>query len=266
MKNYSNLILLLLFFFIISCKPRQDFNYMKNIEDVAIQTSIEKSKNTLQVGDRLVILIAAKDMDVVKPFNQNYSTSELVQPNIAGGNTPNVGQQVISGPTYTIDENSNIDFPVLGEINTKGKSLVELKEEIEDKVSKYVINPSVNIRITNFKVTVLGEVNRQGDYTIPNGSATILNALGLAGDLTIYGERDNVLIVRNVDGEISKTRINLADANFVNSPFFYLKQGDVIYVSANETKQKTSRLNPNAGIYISVASVVLGLLALIFRK
>lgn len=91
--------------------------------------------------------------------------------------------------------------------------------------------------------------------------------LGLAGDLTIYGKRDNVLVVRNVDGNITKERVNLSDANFFNSPYFYLKQGDVIYVSANETREKTSRLDPNAGIYISVASkVVVTILALVFKN
>ena len=260
----------LLYFFIaivlISCKPQQNFDYMKNIEDVAIQTSMQKSQNTLQIGDQIIIMVTAKDMDVVKPFNQNYSSSEMVaQNNTAGGNTPSAGSQLISGPTYIIDNKGDIDFPVIGEINTTGKTVAELKDELTSKLSKYIINPNVNVRLVNFKVTIIGEVNRQGDYIIPNANATILNALGMAGDLTMYGERENVLIVRNVDGEITKERINLSDANFFNSPYFYLKQGDVIYVSPNSTKEKTSRLDPNAGIYISVASIVVTILALVFK-
>ena len=260
----------LLYFFIaivlISCKPQQNFDYMKNIEDVAIQTSMQKSQNTLQIGDQIIIMVTAKDMDVVKPFNQNYSSSEMVaQNNTAGGNTPSAGSQLISGPTYIIDNKGDIDFPVIGEINTTGKTDAELKDELTSKLSKYIINPNVNVRLVNFKVTIIGEVNRQGDYIIPNANATILNALGMAGDLTMYGERENVLIVRNVDGEITKERINLSDANFFNSPYFYLKQGDVIYVSPNSTKEKTSRLDPNAGIYISVASIVVTILALVFK-
>lgn len=265
MKN-NHFLFLLLTLFVFSCKPKENLSYMKNIEELATETALHKSHNTIQVGDQLVILVTAKDMDVVKPFNQNYSSSEVVAlNNLAGSNTPNSGAQSIVGPTYIVDANGNIDFSGIGKINTTGKTITELKAEITAKVAQYVINPTVNIRLVNFKVTVLGEVNRQGDYLIPNGNATILNALGLAGDLTIYGKRDNVLVVRNIDGIITKTHINLADANFINSPYFYLKQGDVIYVSANKTREKTSRLDPNAGIYISVASIIVTILALVFK-
>ena len=262
-KNLFIYILLITMLF--SCKPQENFNYMKNIEDVAVNTSLQKSQNTIQVGDQLVIMVTAKDMDVVKPFNQNYSSSEVVQPNQPGGNTGMVASQT-AGPIYVVDDQGDIDFPVIGKINTVGKTTTELKDILRNKVAHYVINPTVSLRLTNFKITVLGEVNRQGDYTISNGNATLLNALGLAGDLTIYGKRDNILVVRNVDGIITKERVNISDANFFNSPYFYLKQGDVIYVSANETREKTSRLDPNAGIYISVASIVVTILALVFKK
>lgn len=263
----KNLYYILFGLILFSCKPQENFNYMKNIEDIAVNTSLQKSQNTIQVGDQLVIMVTAKDMDVVKPFNQNYSSSQQVNQNLSmAGNYGNVTQQQNIGPTYLVDENGDIDFPVLGKINTKGKTLSQLNDNIKDQLSKYIINPSVNIKLLNFKVTVIGEVNRQGDYIIPNGNATLLSALGMAGDLTIYGLRDNILVVRNVDGIITKERVNISDANFFNSPYFYLKQGDVIYVSANETREKTSRLDPNAGIYISVASIVVTILALVFKK
>lgn len=263
-KIFSYLTITILLF---SCKPRENFNYMKNIEEMATQLSLQKSENTLQMGDQLIIMVSAKDMDVVKPFNQNYSSSQQVNQNLSmAGNYGNVTQQQNIGPTYLVDENGDIDFPVLGKINTKGKTLSQLNDNIKDQLSKYIINPSVNIKLLNFKVTVIGEVNRQGDYIIPNGNATLLSALGMAGDLTIYGLRDNILVVRNVDGVITKARVNLSDANFINSPYFNLKQGDVIYVSANNIREKTSRLDPNAGIYLSVASIVVTILALVFRN
>lgn len=266
MKKNILLAFLGLLLLTVSCKTQKDLNYMQNAEEVAMQASLENSKSTIQPGDQLIILVSAKDMDVVRPFNQNYSSSELVQnPLPAGGNTPSVGAVSISGPSYFVDSEGNIDFPTIGQLSTTGKTVEEFKEELQNRITRYVINPTVSIRIANFKVTVLGEVNRQGDYTIPNGKATVLNALGLAGDLTMYGEREDVLIVRNVNGEITKGRINLLDANFVNSPYFNLKQNDVIYVSANETKQKTSRLDPNMPIYISVAGIVVTILALIFK-
>lgn len=245
---------------VISCKvnpnAKNDLNYMQNIEQVAINASAKNSVNTIQVGDQLVILITAKDADVVKPFNQNYSSSEFIQTNaVAGGNTPNQGATTITGPTYIVDANGDIDFPILGKINTSGKSLLELKDEVRDKMTRFVINPTVSIRLANFKVTVLGEVNRQGDYTIANGQATIWNALGLAGDLTQYGKRDEVLVIRTENGVVSHGRVSLLDANLINSPYYNLKQGDAIIVSSNNTKDVLAKQNPNTGLYLTAISI-----------
>jgi len=253
---------------LVSCKTNQnthnDLNYMQNIEQIATETSIKNSSSTIQPGDQLVILITAKDMDVVKPFNQNYSSTEVIQTNTyAGGNTPNQGAASISGPTYIVDAEGDIDFPVLGKISTKDKSLVDFKDDLKNRMTKYVINPSVNIRLANFKITVLGEVNRQGDYTIANGQATILNALGLAGDLTMYGNRKEVLIVRTENGNVTHGKINLQDASLINSPFYYLKQGDAIIVASNNTKDLTSKQNPNTGLYLTAASIAITAVAVV---
>ncbi|KMQ62320.1 sugar transporter [Chryseobacterium sp. BLS98] len=264
----SKILLVLAAFWLVSCKTnpnaKNDLNYMQNIEKVAVESSSRNSSNTIQTGDQLVILVTAKDMDVVKPFNQNYSSSELVQTNaLAGGNTPNQGSSTIAGPTYIVDSEGNIDFPILGKLNTSNKTLVEFKEELRNKMTQYVINPTVNIRFTNFKVTVLGEVNRQGDYTVSNGQATILNALGLAGDLTVYGKRDDVLVIRTENGNVTHGKINLLDANLINSPYYNLKQGDAIIVPANNTKDIISKQNPNTGIYLTAISIAVTAVAVV---
>jgi polysaccharide export outer membrane protein len=259
---------------LVSCKTNKnaqnDLNYMQNIEQVAIEASMKNSGNTIQTGDQLIILITAKDMDVVKPFNQNYSSSEVIQPNgTAGGNNPSQGATSISGPTYIVDANGNIDFPVLGQINTTNKSLVDFKNEIREKLTRYIINPTVNVRLANFKVTVLGEVNRQGDYTISNGQATILNALGLAGDLTMYGKRDDILIIRSENGKVTHGKINLQDANLINSPYYNLKQGDAIVVSSNKARNIAAKQNPNTGIYLTAISIGITAIAVVislFKK
>lgn len=253
---------------LVSCRTnpnaKNDLNYLQNIEKVAIESSAKNSVNTIQKGDQLVILITAKDMDVVKPFNQNYSSSEIVQSNAtAGGNTPNQGATNVSGPTYIVDSEGNIDFPVLGAINVGGKTLVELKDDLREKIQQFVINPTVNIRLANFKVTILGEVNRQGDYTISNGQGTILNALGMAGDLTMYGKRDDVLVIRTENGVVSHGKINLQDANLINSPYYYLKQGDAIIVSSNNTKDFQAKQNPNTGLYLTAASIAITAVAVV---
>lgn len=245
--SYISVLLL-----IISCKTKElpnELNYMQNVEQVATEAAQKNSDRTIQIGDQLVIFISAKNMEVVRPFNQGYYTTQ----NPAATTAPNTEK------LYLVDSEGAIDFPVLGKIYTTGKNLEQVKYEISERVSTYVKNPSVTVRLVNFKVTILGEVNRPGQYTIPEGQTTLLNALGLAGDLTIYGKREDILMVRNVDGMITKERINLMDANFVNSPFFQLKQGDVIYVSANPTKEKIARQDPNTGIYIAVAGTIIGL-------
>lgn len=267
-RNYI-IALTFAFFSLLSCKTREkpsDLNYMQNIEQIATEASLQNAVSTIQPGDQLVIVVSAKDLDVVKPFNQNYSSGEIIQNAQPGGNMPSSGQTVIAGPTYIVAGDGTIDFPVIGNLSTTGKTMEEFKQELRNRITRYIINPTVSMRLANYKVTVLGEVNKPGQYIITDGQSTFLNALGLAGDLTMYGKRDDVLLVRSVNGEITKARLNLLDAGFINSPYYHLKQGDVIYVSANTTKEKTARLDPNAGLYIGVASIVVTILALVFKK
>ena len=267
MKKKSFIIIFsFVLFFLSSCTSKKKLDYLQNIESVALEASIKNAKSTIQPNDQLVILVTAKDMDVVKPFNQNFSSGQILQYSLPSNNAPAQSQTSASGPTYMVDSQGNIEFPVIGKINTENKTTEELRDILKKEISKYVVNPQVSVKNTNYKITVLGEVNRPGTYNIPEAKTTVLEVLGLAGDLTIYGNREGILVLRNIDGTMTKERINLTKADFINSPYFYLKQNDVIIVSPNETKQKTSRLDPNAGIYISVASIVVTILALIFKN
>ena len=252
MNKNTFVLLFLIILTLTSCKTKEkasELNYMQNVEQVATETSIKNALNTIQKGDQLVIFVSAKNMEVVRPFNQGYYTS----PNPTSTNAPN------SEKVYLVDSEGNIDFPVIGKLSTADKTLEAFRAELTDRITTFVKNPTVTMRLANFKVTVLGEVNRPGQITIPEGQTTLLNALGLVGDVTMYAKRDDVLLVRNVDGEIIKTRVNLMDANFINSPYFQLKQNDVIYVSANQNKEKIARQDPNTGIYMAVAGMVIGL-------
>ncbi|MBW7676603.1 polysaccharide biosynthesis/export family protein [Chryseobacterium chendengshani] len=251
---------------VFSCTPRQEINYMKDIESIALDNSIKNSRSNLQPGDQLIIMVSAKDLDVVKPFNQNYSSTSTV----TQYSTPNGNSQLQpapdSGPMYTIDTDGNIDFPQIGQVNTKDENIETLKEKLAGLISTYVKSPVVNIKLINFKVSVLGEVAKPGTYVIPDGNITLLQTLGLAGDLTPYGVRNNILIVRNVDGKFTQQRIDITSAQFINSPYYYMKQNDMIYVQPNTVREKSARVDPNTGLYISVASViaslVIGVLAL----
>src|SRR5690606_34945107 len=173
---------LLFMFFLQSCTTRKPekqsaLNYLQNAKQIATQAALNNAQATIQKGDQLVIFVSAKNMEVVRPFNQGYYPAQTPAPTAA----PNVER------TYLVDSEGNIDFPILGTLSTTGKSVETLKAELNESISHYVKNPVVTVRLANFKVTVLGEVARPGQYPIPEGQTTLLNALGLAGDLTIYG-------------------------------------------------------------------------------
>ena len=243
-----------------SCNTKKNIQYFKNIEDVAIKESIRANTSTIQPGDMLGIVVLAKDNEVAKPFNQNYYSTDMSQYSSVPSRSASVE------PIYIVDSKGNIDFPILGSINTTSLNVDQLREILKDKLSKYIKNPGVNLRTVNYKVTVLGEVNRTGTFTIDSGQpTTILNVLGLAGDLTIYGERKNVLVIRNVDGVTTKEYIDLTSADLFNSPYYYVKQNDVIYVTPNKARQSASSFGPEIGVIISVVSVLVGVLALVFR-
>ena len=260
----------LLFFSVLllltGCKTKQlpdEYNYLQNVEEIATEASVRTSVSTIQKGDQLVVLVSAKDMEVVKPFNQNYYSSQsAITPGTPANN---------SAPerAYLVNSEGNIDFPVLGSISVYNKTVEQIQQDLTNRISAYVKSPVLTVRLANFKITVLGEVAKPGQYVLNDLKPNILTAIGVAGDLTLYGKRDNILIVRNIDGETTKDRINLMDASFINSPFYQLKQGDVIYVSANPTKEKIARLDPNTSIYLAVAGSIIGIAGIfitIFKK
>ena len=242
-----------------SCTARQEINYMTDIDSMALDNAVKNSRSTLQPGDQLVVMISARDLDAVKPFNQNYSSSATVTQYSMPSSNSLPQQLPVSGPTYFVDTDSNIIFPQLGKISTKGENIETFRNKLTDLLGKYIKDPIVDVKLVNFKVSVSGEVKSPGTYVIPEGNATILSALALAGDLTPYGIRKNVLLIRNVDGQITQQRIDLTSAKFINSPYYYLKQNDIIYVQPNANREKAARVDPNLGLYISVSSVVASL-------
>ncbi|WP_292009154.1 polysaccharide biosynthesis/export family protein [Chryseobacterium sp.] len=259
----GSVVSLLLF----SCTAKQEINYMKDIDSMVLDNSIKNSRSNIQPGDQLIITVSAKDMDVVKPFNQTYSSGATVTQYSVPSSNNQVQQLPVSGPTYIVDTDGVIIFPQIGQISTKDENIETLRAKLTGLLREYVKDPIVDVKLINFKVSLLGEVTKPGTYVIPDGSTTLLGALGLAGDLTPYGIRTNVLVVRNIDGQISKERVDLTSANFINSPYYYLKQNDVVYIQPNTNREKSARLDPNTGLYISIASVIaslaIGVLALV---
>ena len=137
---------------------------------------------------------------------------------------------------FLVDSNGDISVPLIGKMNVSGLTTAMIRDSIQSKMERYFVQPMVNVRLANFTITVLGEVNRPANYLATSEKTSILDALGMAGDLTIYGKRENVLLIRDSSAKRQAVRINLNSSSVFQSPFFYLKQGDVIYVEPEKSK------------------------------
>lgn len=246
---------ILISLFLSSCGTKQDIVYFQGVDAIGSSKSINQFKPTIKTDDMITIVVSALDQDLVRPFN-------LPTISFTGE-----GQQV-GRPTqqsYLVDANGNIDFPVLGTIKVAGLSRIQATSLIKDKLKEYIKNPIVNIRTINFKITVLGEVRSPGAYTIPNERITIIEALGLAGDLTIQATRKNVLVVREIDDKKTYHRVDLTSESIFNSPVYYLSQNDVIYVEPNKSRVKSSTVGPSTNATLTLASTLVTVAALIIN-
>lgn len=158
--------------------------------------------------------------------------------------------------TYIVDKQGDIKFPILGTIHVAGMSTLELAKYLTDKIALDVDDPFVRVELINFRVNVMGEVNRPGAKMVNRERYSILDALADAGDLTAYGERNNVLLIREVDGKKEFHRFNLNDASILTSPYFYLQQNDVLYVEPNQIRKDNAEYNTNNSYKVSVASAI----------
>lgn len=162
---------------------------------------------------------------------------------------------------YLVDELGEINFPVLGKVKLADLTKAEAIEEMSFRLREYVKDPIVNIRFINFKITVIGEVNRPSTLVVTTEKVSVLEALGLAGDMTMFGKRENVLIIRETDGERTATRINLNSKEFLNSPFYYLQQNDVVYVEPDKIKAVQASTNQRSITLFGITtSLLLGLM------
>jgi len=183
----------------------------------------------IQTDDILSVTIQTLDPTTAAVANQAVAVQA-----VGASSASNVGNQVISG--FLVDKDGYIQMALLGKIKVKGLTTYQAREQITALAAQYYKNPTVQVRFANYKITVLGEVARPATYTVPNEKVTVLDALGLAGDLTIYGKRENVLLVRDQGPEKELIRLNLNDSEVFKSPYFYLRQNDVIYVEPGKAK------------------------------
>ncbi|WP_295182481.1 polysaccharide biosynthesis/export family protein [uncultured Christiangramia sp.] len=242
-----------------SCVSRKEIVYFQGLEQAGerLEENIDKSLK-LKSNDLLTVVVSAPEQAAAMPFN--LPVMGMPEQGMTNGLMVTGRQQL---QTYLIDGEGNIEFPVLGTVNVAGLTRQELQHKLKDSISEYVQDPIVNIRLVNFQVSVLGEVNRPGTFDVRDEYLTLSKALGLAGDLSIYGKRKNVLVMREDGGKKTYGYLDLTNPEIVDSPFYTLQQNDVVYVEPNGAQLQSASYNRNAGVYISIASVLISLAVLI---
>lgn len=252
-KGISFIVLLTL---LSNCTTRKNLTYFQgNLGNSEVNKNYTPN---LKPDDILSISVMSLDEIAAKPFNL---PSTGINQNIGG-----YMQGAPSPPGYLIDAEGNIDFPVIGKVKLGGLTRQAAIDFLKEQLKPYLTNPTIIIRILNYKVTVLGEVRNPGTFTIPNERVTIVEAIGIAGDLQITGLRKNVIVIRENDGKRSETRVDLTSKDLFSSPVFYLQQNDVLYVEPNRAKRNSSVVNTsNVSLAISVISLFVTM-AILFRQ
>lgn len=233
-----------------SCKLREKTVYFQGS---GVSDSIGKNTNftpTLMIDDFLSIVVYGDDPESVVPFNLTN--------NVNGGVLAGYNSGVASPSGYLIDNEGNVNMPVIGKVHLAGRSRAEATEIIQVKLKEFVANPIVTIQIQNYKVTVLGDVRNPGTFKIPNERITLIEAIGLAGDLTITGSRKNVLVIRDSIGVKKEYRVDLTKKDLFQSPVYYLTQNDVVYVEPSYVRRTEATLWRSSGsFFISLASILI---------
>lgn len=262
MKKYSNLILVLLVALATSCSAPKNVAYLWNSNDVDLSQSQYLYDAKIMPKDVLTITVNTVNPEAAAPFNL------IVRPTLASA-TSNIATSGGSLQTYLVDNEGTIDYPVLGRIKVGGLTKRECETMIHDKIKPYLNaaeNPVVTVRMSSYSISVLGEVARPGSYQVSREKINILEALAQAGDLTIYGVRENVKLIReDSKGKKQIYHINLNDANLLTSPYYYLQQNDIVYVEPNKVKARNSTVGQTTTLWFSATSILISMASLLYN-
>ena len=248
-----------------SCGTTRPYVYMQGTFDTAALSKVKITDPVIQKGDLISIIVYSDNPDATKIYNQTLigaTQSNISASTSSSANTADAGISQSSGisptaPGYIVDENGNIEFQGLGLLHIEGLTRTSLKNLLDSKLKDTLLtNPYYNIRFLNNRFTMLGEINKPGVFTIPSDHINLLEALSLAGDMTFYARRDNVLVVREQNGKREFARLDVTKPEVMASPYFYLQQNDIVYVEQNKKKanandQITTR---NISITLAIAS------------
>jgi polysaccharide biosynthesis/export protein len=226
---------------------------MQDINDKDI-SKVFSSKNLFQENDILKIDVTSLEMEASIPYNKVTAVSGMMN---------SAALMQLNG--YLVSKNKTINFPVLGEISVEGKTTKDLEVALKQRLESegHLIKPNVSVRLLNAKITILGEVKIPGTYTFTENNITLLQALGLAGDLTIDGNRQDIILIRVADGQRTTTKLDITSASWLTSPYQNIKPNDVIIVNPNSKKVTSAGLIGNISTVLSIASILLSTIILI---
>jgi polysaccharide export outer membrane protein len=254
-KTYVLFLVLGSFLILGGCVNARQIRYFENLGEGVIPSSIVNLEPVINKSDILSITVSSPNPQATEMFNAPNMAATHPTGIAAGNISPSSG--------YLVSQEGTIEFPALGKIMAAGLTKQKLKEEITEKLlaSKLLIDPIVTVRFLNYRVTVLGEVARPTVVTVPNERISILEAIGVAGDITIYGRKENVLLIREEKSGKMIKRLNLNSSEIFSSPYYYLKSNDVIYVEPNNTKMaaasRTQQLLPTILSALSFVAIIL---------
>lgn len=266
----STVLILTVTLMFSSCATKRNLVYFSNLPDStayteAIQNQIQPK---IEVGDALAIKVTTLNPQSNILYNSgSVPLTSSSMNNTASAALPTSGAlgNATLAEGYVVDNDGNINFPLLGKIALSGLTIDQAQQKMTDLISKTDKGVIVNISIQNYKVTVIGEVTRPGSFTVPNDKVNVLEALGMAGDMTPYAVRENVLVIREKNGQRTMQRLNLTDKNVFKSPFFYLQQNDVVYVQP-ENKLKASQADTRYVRLIPIITAAISALAIVLTR
>ncbi len=258
-------------FFLSACGPTHTFSHMTYLADsIGMNPQTAKAANpiVLEKGDRITIKVNALDPEKAQIYNggnsaATMSTNANAVGTVLGGSSSNQG----GSPSYLVDDNGEIKFPQLGALKVVGLTTAKVADTIENWLKGYIREPLVTVELINFQINILGEVGHPGTITVPDGKITIIEAISQSGDLTVNGLRENILVVRQKDGQRQYGRVNLASKDIFESPYYYLKQGDIVYVEMNKNKLLSSdQLHIRRVNYAALAFTAITATAIIYNS
>jgi polysaccharide export outer membrane protein len=258
-SSFFILFFLLALLTMSSCSINKNITYFQDIDSLKSgEIASAKFKEPIIENDDIISIV----IQTIDPQNSNVVNQVSSTPSVGASSATPIGTQQVSG--FLVDKDGYVEIPLIGKIKISGLTTSEARDLVRQKASVYYKEPSVQVRFANFKVTLIGEVTKPATYLMPNEKVTILDALGLAGDLTIYGKRENVLLVRDEGGEKKYARFNLNSTDIFKSPYFYLRQNDVIYVQPNKAKITSTDATQTRNITIA-ASVLSAFFVVLLR-